>query len=418
MAVQICRDLNVDVIKRGSSRVVYAKQNDVNSRFLNVRIQEDGADMNVKSTWSVMFNVTRSDNLSDVFKGSVNEDGTVKVPLTAWMLELEGTLVCDISLVSDDPEVAKLTTMSFNIYVEGAAVSDATITEKEEYSVIVDLLTRTADTEAKTRALYDDIANKYTNGEFDGKSAYDYAKEKGYTGTEEEFAEEMALCGNVGQEIDALKQHANDKNNPHNLSYVDVGAAPDGFGLGGNCRICRDCNEAYRSGFYYLANNCANAPDIGYLAPMIVMVADEYIIQIVNNGTRSVQRRGYMDGTLAEADFESYGGWKWNNPPMVEGVTYLTTEQWKGKDVYTKLFTFGKLPDGTSDTKVKSVSIGKNLLNVRVDGFVYKGDYTIPIQILQKVESIYYHKSDGLVSIQVGADYSDWTACLVIKWTN
>ena len=113
MAVQICRDLNVDVIKRGSSRVVYAKQNDVNSRFLNVRIQEDGTDMSVKSTWSVMFNVTRSDNLSDVFKGTVNEDGTVKVPLTAWMLELEGTLVCDISLVSDDPEVAKLTTMSF-----------------------------------------------------------------------------------------------------------------------------------------------------------------------------------------------------------------------------------------------------------------------------------------------------------------
>lgn len=195
---------------------------------------------------------------------------------------------------------------------------------------------------------------------------------------------------------------------------INIGAAPAGFGLGGNSAACRDCNEALESGFYRLTTNCANAPGGGSTRTMVVTVNDDYIIQVATNGTNSARRIGFYDGMTAEADFDGYGGWKWDNPPMVEGETYLTTEQWKGKNVYTKLFTFGKLPNTTA----RSVSIGKNLLNVRVDGFAYKGEYTIPIQVLQKVSSIYYHKSDGLLYIETTGDYSDWTACLVVKWTN
>lgn len=142
MAVQIVREVNADVVKRGSTRAVYAKQHDLNSRFLNVRIQEDGKDLIIDPALTVVLNVARSDNVEGVFYGTVNEDGTVQVPLTSWMLELAGTLVCDISIISEDPAVAKLTTMQFNIYVEAAVVCDSSIVDAEEYSVIVDLLTR------------------------------------------------------------------------------------------------------------------------------------------------------------------------------------------------------------------------------------------------------------------------------------
>ena len=136
MAIQIIREISADVVKRGSTRAVYAKQHDRNSRFLNIRIQEDGKDIQIESTATVMLNVERPDKQENIFYGTVNGDGTVKVPLASWMLELSGTLLCDVSIVSEDTDVAKLTTMKFNIYVEEAVVT-------EEYSVIVDLLIRT-----------------------------------------------------------------------------------------------------------------------------------------------------------------------------------------------------------------------------------------------------------------------------------
>lgn len=143
MAVQIIREVAADVVKRGSTRAVYAKQHDYNSRFLNVRIQEDGRDIVVASTSKVLLNVERPDKEENIFYGTVNEDGTVRIPMTSWMLELEGTLVCDVSIVSEDVTVAKLTTMQFNIYVEAAVVADEEFIDTAEYSVIVDLLDRT-----------------------------------------------------------------------------------------------------------------------------------------------------------------------------------------------------------------------------------------------------------------------------------
>lgn len=154
MAIQIIRDVVADVVKRGATRAVYAKQHDINSRFLNVRIQEDGKDIVVDSTSTVMLNVERPDQEENMFYGTVNSDGTVRVPLTLWMLELPGTLICDISvtakvLVGTDEHKIRLTTMSFNVYVEETVVTDADIVETEEYSVIVDLLERTTVAEQK-----------------------------------------------------------------------------------------------------------------------------------------------------------------------------------------------------------------------------------------------------------------------------
>jgi hypothetical protein len=142
LAIQVIREVATDVVKRGSTRAVYAKQNDLNSRFLDVRIQEDGKDLNIESDLNVILNVERPDKAENMFFGTVNADGSVRVPLTSWMLELDGTLICDVSIVSNDPTVAKLTTMSFNIYVEAAVITDEDIVETEEYSVIVDLLKR------------------------------------------------------------------------------------------------------------------------------------------------------------------------------------------------------------------------------------------------------------------------------------
>lgn len=154
MAIRIVREVVADVVKRGVTKAVYAKQHDFNSRFLNVRIQDDGRDLTIDSSATVLLNVERPDKKEDVFRGTVNEDGTVKVPLTAWMLDLEGTLLCDISIISADPEEAKLTTMQFNIYVEAAVVSDGVVSDTKEYSLILDLLKRAEDLEANAPGIH------------------------------------------------------------------------------------------------------------------------------------------------------------------------------------------------------------------------------------------------------------------------
>ena len=149
MSIQIVREISTDLFKRGATKTVNAKQNDLNSRFLNVRIQNEGKNIVVDPDVVVAFNVERPDKQKKVFKGSVNTDGTVRVPLTSWVLEVEGTLTCDISIIFEDPNASKITTMQFNIQVEAATVNDETIADSEDYSLIVDLLAKTG------KALYD-----------------------------------------------------------------------------------------------------------------------------------------------------------------------------------------------------------------------------------------------------------------------
>ena len=154
--LEVVREVVADVMVRSTSKLVVAKQNDAGSRFLNVRIKDNGKSMDVPSTSSVILNVERPDNSSGTFYGTVNDDGTVRVELNSWMLEQAGTIACDISIVKENS--AKLTTMTFYVEVEAAVCCDEDFIEAEEYSVLVELLIKTQDacdlaTEAASQAV-------------------------------------------------------------------------------------------------------------------------------------------------------------------------------------------------------------------------------------------------------------------------
>lgn len=264
MAVQVIREVSADVVKRGITKSVYAKQNDFNSRFLNVRIQNDGKDVVVESTAEVILNVERPDKLENMFYGTVNADGTVKVPMTPWMLKLPGTLICDVSIISADPDVAKLTTMSFNIYVEEAVISDGSFIETEEYSVIVDLLTRIDDAERQataaaasaqyvkeqcedaTEKALEAVAREDTHiasranphevtkeqlglGNVPNVATNDQTPtftEASTLETTKSGEKLSVLFGKITKAISELVSHLGNKNNPHALTASQVGAAP------------------------------------------------------------------------------------------------------------------------------------------------------------------------------------------------
>ena len=54
-------------------------------------------------------------------------------------------------------------------------------------------------------------------------------------------------------------------------------------------------------------------------------------------------------GTNGAMLYRTKGGeWGWENPPMIPGVEYRTTERWNGKVVYTKLVPVGYLPNNSN----------------------------------------------------------------------
>jgi len=139
----IVKQLSVDVAQENIFQSVIAKQYDTNSRFLTVKLTNEGEQITVSPTSVVTINAAREDKQAKAFAGTVNEDGTVTVPITYWMLELDGIVKCDISVI--DSEQRKLTTTSFTISVEAAACSETDITEDENYDILVTLIGQISD---------------------------------------------------------------------------------------------------------------------------------------------------------------------------------------------------------------------------------------------------------------------------------
>lgn len=144
----IIKDISVDVSQLNVFQAIVAKQYDSNSRFLRVTITDQGAKMPVPAGAAITINARRKDNQSKAFAGTVNGDGTVTVPLASWMLALDDTVECDISIVDQDSK--KLTTTTFAVNVEHAAYSGTDISPDDNPDFYVQLLSAVAD--AKTEA--------------------------------------------------------------------------------------------------------------------------------------------------------------------------------------------------------------------------------------------------------------------------
>lgn len=140
---QIVKVMNIDVAKKNRFQALVAKQFDSKSRYLKVQLQNEGVDVEVEQNCSVIMNARRADGVSRGYAGNVNEDGTVTVPITSWMLALDDTVVCDISVI--DASARKLTTMNFEIDVDPASYSGDDIAEDDNYDLLVALLADVAE---------------------------------------------------------------------------------------------------------------------------------------------------------------------------------------------------------------------------------------------------------------------------------
>lgn len=152
----ILKELTVDVAQLNRFAAVVAKQYDKQSRFLKIHLTNESTPITVAAGTTVTINARRADGAGESFYGSVNNDGSVNVPITYWMLELDDIVECDISLISDNNEVM-LTSTLFQIEVQRAAVGTDEIEEDEDYPVLLQLIQDVEDAKEEVDAAVEEV---------------------------------------------------------------------------------------------------------------------------------------------------------------------------------------------------------------------------------------------------------------------
>lgn len=127
----------------------------------------------------------------------------------------------------------------------------------------------------------------------------------------------------------------------HNLLKNGESAfAPAGYGLGFTVKdiTASDLNSTTSNGWYRLAGDSLTVGGYTYSDWHIHVskYSTKYVVQEMYtlNGYKAVRR--CQNGTWYE---------EWENPPMFVGVEYRTIERWNGKIVYTKLVSYGGMPN-------------------------------------------------------------------------
>ena len=201
----------------------------------------------------------------------------------------------------------------------------------------------------------------------------------------------------------------------------NIGAAPDGFGLGGDAKVLTsddDVNTIGASGWYCWVNN--NVP-INAIAvtSLTIMRVDAYSsgvkVQTLYGATDGVEF--IMQPIVARRMIygSKIGAWEYVNPPMQLGVEYRTTERYLGKPVYCKVVDFGTAPN--NDTKNVSLS-GMNIDKVCGAIFHY---YVISSDengvMTSHPNFTGFLVSNSVIQIRTNTDKTDTKFYVTIKYT-
>ena len=333
--IEIIKELNIEVSKPNVFQAVVAKQYDMNTRFIKATFVDGGNKIFIdpESTVKVIINALRPDGESQGFEGEVEQDGTVKVPLHSWMLELDGTVVCDISVIdTEKDDNKKLTTTSFTLLVEKAAYGGEDITSDPQYDILVQLL----ETCSEAGALAEDALQKSK----EANSKYDACVEAtqnanqaaaGVVTIEQNNQTPLKFWVGTQAEYEAIAE-------PEQGCFYIV-ENDDTYGLGGEAQRTgmTDLNDIKITGWFRADVGTQNAPIATHGTLLNVIASDLYVVQIayIMAGNdiyyNAVARRSFSVST------STWGEWEYENPMMKENVEYRTCERYLEKPVYTKI---------------------------------------------------------------------------------
>lgn len=136
--------LFVDASSCNTPSYVYAKQLDVNSRYLAIRIMGANGPVDIQGT--ARLNATRPDGTPvNIPATHVEEDGTIIIGLTPTLLALDGKIPCDVTVLGAGGDGAQLTTSTFFLLVDKSHYDSGAVEEEEKIPTQVNGLTTAVD---------------------------------------------------------------------------------------------------------------------------------------------------------------------------------------------------------------------------------------------------------------------------------
>lgn len=164
------------------------------------------------------------------------------------------------------------------------------------------------------------------------------------------------------------------------LVLVDGDAAPSGYGLGGEASTTittlGGLNAVLGSGWYIFAlpNTTINGVDFDNALLKVQTYDDTQSWQELRPvATDIVLRRYYTNGTWSE--------WECENPPMVAGVEYRTTERCNGRVIFKKLIAYNVTAQigSSSTTTIYSIPHGISGFGQAIRAESWKGNHLFPM---------------------------------------
>lgn len=167
---------------------------------------------------------------------------------------------------------------------------------------------------------------------------------------------------------------------------ANLGVAPAGYGLGEEPVYLENANTAKNNGWYWFDENTANTPlDVNYGTILVKRRNYLEIIQEVVDvfGTRVQRTR--RNGTWDE--------WEFENPPMLPGVEYRTTERRNGYSVFKKLvrYNHGATIEAGDATVEVAISHGCTGMDEHWVERASAGSYTLPFTSLTESTRFVFH---------------------------
>lgn len=196
--MNVTSKLKMDLLNSTVLSRISVMQEDTNTRFVQLHLCSgtEAWEIPAGTTAAVGFKKPDGtcglyDRLPDGTDAIVMAENTVTVALAPQMLTVPGLVIVAVTLYDDQRN--QLTTFPFHIQVEeNPAVGEILSQNYCYYTSIADINEALQAALIQMEETVTSVETKMENGDFNGKSAYTYAQEGGYEGTEEAFSQMLA----------------------------------------------------------------------------------------------------------------------------------------------------------------------------------------------------------------------------------
>lgn len=188
--MNVTKRIKLDFGRAASPVVVWAKQGDEDSRFVEVVPLKNGNDYTIPSGVSIHFACKKPDGHQILNDYPTIKNNIITIPLTPQTLAAAGEGLASVILI-DQQSGTVLSTQNFILYIENNPLVGAEVESSDEYQ---SFLTTLADVER----VIEEVENIIASDDLRGKSAYQIALDNGFEGSEEEWLE--SLRGEDGQD--------------------------------------------------------------------------------------------------------------------------------------------------------------------------------------------------------------------------